>query len=154
SPDVEEARSALSEIISSAQRADKVLDDFRILYGKAGSELEPVDVNEVLLKALRVLHAELNDHRVAVRVELTSEPPLVLGHSSQLQEVIMNLIRNAIESMEEARPDGRLLEVRTTFGGGETITVEVKDSGPGIDPADLERIFDPFVTTKPHGTGL
>jgi signal transduction histidine kinase len=153
-PDVEEARSALSDIISCAQRADKVLDDFHILYGKAESELEPVDVNEVSLEALRVLRAELNDHRVAVRIELTSEPPLIMGHGSQLQEVIMNLIRNAIEAMEATRSDGRLLEVRTTFGGGETITVEVKDSGPGIDPADLERIFDPFVTTKPHGTGL
>jgi signal transduction histidine kinase len=153
-PDVDEARSALRDVVSDGHRAGKVLDNLRVLFGKADRAMEPVDVNEASLGALRALRGELTDHGVTTRVELASGLPLVMGHSGQLQEVIMNLIQNAIEAMEATKVDRRLLELRTKFAGGEAITVEVQDSGPGIDPTHLDRIFDAFVTTKPHGTGL
>jgi signal transduction histidine kinase len=153
-PDLEEARSAVNDVISDGDRASKVLENLRVLFGKADRELEPVDVNDASVGALCALRAELNDHGVRTRVKLAPELPLVMGHSGQLQEVIMNLIQNAIEAMEVTKADRRELEVRTRLGSDQAIIVEVEDSGPGIDPKNLESIFDAFVTTKPHGTGL
>src|SRR5262249_35712903 len=86
--------------------------------------------------------------------ELKAELPHVFGHRGQLQEVFVNLIRNAIEAMESCKDDQRLLQVRATRDGDGTIVVDVEDSGPGIDPERLAHIFDAFITTKPHGMGL
>jgi C4-dicarboxylate-specific signal transduction histidine kinase len=80
--------------------------------------------------------------------------PLVPGHSIQLQEVMINLVRNAIDAMDSIADRSRVLRVRTERGGREAIVVSVEDSGPGIDSEKLESIFDAFVTTKPHGMGL
>jgi signal transduction histidine kinase len=96
----------------------------------------------------------LTDHGIAASTELASELPPVVGHRGQLQEVITNLLHNAMEAMTTVQPDRRMLKVRTKPDGGNAIVVEVQDSGPGIDPKHLDRIFDAFVTTKPHGTGL
>jgi signal transduction histidine kinase len=96
----------------------------------------------------------LDVHGVAPRAELTSNLPLVMAHRGRLREVLLNLARNAIESMDAVEKGSRLLRVRTRHDGRDAITVAVEDTGPGIDPKKLDGIFDPFVTTKPHGMGL
>jgi signal transduction histidine kinase len=111
-------------------------------------------VNEVALGGLRILRAELSDHGVTTSLNLASDLPLVLGDRGQLQEVIINLVHNAIEAMDAVKYGRRVLNVRTRRAGERTIIVEVEDSGPGIDPILLDNIFDAFVTTKPQGTGL
>jgi signal transduction histidine kinase len=83
-----------------------------------------------------------------------SNVPLVMGHRGQLQEVILNLVRNAIEAMDAIKDGGRVLRVRTERHGDDAIVVSVEDSGPGIDPQKIGGIFDAFVTTKSHGIGL
>jgi signal transduction histidine kinase len=153
-PDLEEARSSLGDIASSAHRTSQILDNLRALFGKVDQKKEPVDVNEVALSSMRILHGELNDHGVKADVQLASELPLIMGQRIQLLEVFVNLVRNAIEAMDAVEADRRALVVRTKPDGSNAIIVEVKDSGPGIDSEQLRKIFGAFVTTKPHGMGL
>jgi signal transduction histidine kinase len=152
--DLEEARSAVKDVVGDAYRVAHVLDNLRALFGKVDREQEPIDLNKVVVGALRAMRAELNDHRIAAGLDLARELPPVMGHSGQLQEVMMNLLHNAIEALGAIKSDRRTLNVRTRRDGGNAIVVEVEDSGPGIDPNRLESIFDAFVTTKPQGTGL
>jgi C4-dicarboxylate-specific signal transduction histidine kinase len=152
-PNLEEARSALDRIVTASHRAGEVFDNIRVLFGSADQRQQPIDVNEIVLGALRALRGELDDHGVTTRTELTSGLPLVMGHSGQLQEVLLNLARNAIEAMDAVKGN-RVLEVRTERDGSDAIIVAVRDTGPGIDPAKSDRVFDPFVTTKAKGMGL
>jgi signal transduction histidine kinase len=152
-PDLEQARSALDRIVTASHRASEVFDNIRVLFGSADQRQQPIDVNEMVIGALRALRGELDDHGVTTRTELTSGLPLVMGHSGQLQEVLLNLARNAIEAMDAVK-GSRVLEVRTERDGSDAIIVAVRDTGPGIDPAKSDRIFDPFFTTKAKGMGL
>jgi signal transduction histidine kinase len=131
-----------------------VFEGFRAVFGKADQGRQWIDVNEIILGALHSLRGELTDHLVTIRPELTSELPLLIGHRSQLREVIFNLVHNAIDAMEIRTDRSRELQVRTELRGHDAIVVSVQDSGPGIDPKQLDGIFGAFVTTKPHGTGL
>ena len=154
-PDHKEVRSSLSRMISGSHRASQVFDNIRALFGKADKGHEPIDVNEIILGVLRTLREELKDHVITVRTELTSQLPLVMGHRGQLEEVLLNLVRNAIEAMDAIKDGRRVLQVRTERHNdrGE-IVVAVEDSGPGIDPEKSDGIFDALVSTKPQGMGL
>jgi signal transduction histidine kinase len=152
-PDIAEASSALRDTISNGQRTDQVLQSIRALFGKNTGERELVDVNEMARAAVRVLREELDYHGVRVHMELVPQLPRVVDHG-QLQEVFINLIRNAMEAMDGVDHNSRVLTVRTGDGEGKAIIAEVEDTGPGIDPENIKRVFDPFVTTKPGGMGL
>jgi signal transduction histidine kinase len=104
--------------------------------------------------ALQSLHGELDNHGVKTGVELASGLPPVIGHRVQLQEVILNLVHNAIDAMAPIKVDHRTLRVRTKSDGDKAVMIEVEDSGQGIEPQRLGRIFEPFVTTKLDGSGL
>ncbi|HTC05012.1 MAG TPA: GAF domain-containing sensor histidine kinase [Xanthobacteraceae bacterium] len=153
-PNLDEARLALQRMVKDSHRASQVFDNIRTLFGKADQGHEPIDVNELALGVLQALREELKDHRITTQAELTSQLPFVMGHRGQLQEVFINLVHNAIEAMDAIDDDQRILRVRAERLGGNTITVAVEDSGPGIDPKQLKTIFDAFITTKPHGLGL
>jgi signal transduction histidine kinase len=153
-PDLDEVRSALDSIVAASHRASQIFDNLRALFGSTNQGQQPVDVNEMIIGALRALRGELDLHGVTTRTELTSELPLVMGHSGQLQEVILNLLRNGIEAMDTIKGGNRMLRVKTEHDGRDAITVAVEDTGPGIDPKKLDGIFDAFVTTKPQGMGL
>jgi signal transduction histidine kinase len=153
-PDLEEARSALNRIVGDSHRANEVLESVRALFRSANLETRPIDVNEVVLEALHVLRGELKDHGVTTCTELTSESPPVMGHKGQLQEVMLNLVHNAVEAMGATPARNRVLRVRTVRHAPDAVAVSVEDSGPGIDPKKIDGIFDAFVTTKPTGMGL
>ncbi len=153
-PDLDEVGAALNRIISDGHRTSEVFDSIRALFRKGDQGRQQLDVNEIILEVLRSVRGELEAHGVETRSELTSTLPLVSGHRAQLQEVIFNLVRNAIEAMDATTHRGRTLRVRTGLNGHDAITVAVQDSGPGIDPKRIESIFDAFFTTKPHGMGL
>ena len=132
--------------------AKAILDNLRTLFGKAKLTKERVDLNRVSLEVLKTLRPELRS-RLDIKTELASELPLVLGHKGQLQEVVTNLIHNAVDAMNsEVGP--RALIVRTERVADNKIAIAVEDSGPGVSPQDAETIFDAFVTTKPSGMGL
>ena len=154
-PDHKEVRSSLSRIISNSHRASQVFDNIRALFGKVDKEHELIDMNEIVLEVLHTLRGELKDRVITVRTELTSQLPLVMGHRGQLHEVLLNLVRNAIEAMDAIKDGRRVLQARTERHDGRAeIVVAIEDSGPGIDPEKLDGIFDAFVSTKPQGMGL
>ena len=144
----------LNEIENAGFRANEVLENVRSLFQDADREQEPVHINTLATEALTILRGELNDNDVETVVELASELPLVMGHRTQLQEVIVNLVHNAIDAMAPVESRRRALRIRTRLNGGKTIIIEVEDSGLGIEPERIGSIFEAFVTTKPNGTGL
>jgi signal transduction histidine kinase len=153
-PDFDEARAAITRIVRDSDRANQMLESIRALFKGADLEAQPVDLNEIALGALDLLSGELKTHGAIARTELAPELPLVPGHGGQLQEVMLNLLRNAIDAMDSVTDRGRVLRVRTECDGREAIIVSVEDSGPGIDPQILQSVFDAFVTTKTQGMGL
>jgi signal transduction histidine kinase len=153
-PDVEEVRSDLKTIVSEGNRAGQIFDNIRDLFRTTDKGKALINMNEMTLGILSALEEGLKKHHITTRTELMSEPPLVLGHRGQLHEVLLNLIRNAIEAMEAVKDGRRMLQLRTEKHGRDAIAIEVEDTGPGIDKEKLEDIFEAFVTTKPEGMGL
>ena len=153
-PEVGRVKRLLDDIERASFRANEVLTNVRRLFQDADQGQQPVDVNNMTLEALQILNRELNDHGVKTDVELASELPLVMGHKVQLQEVISNLVNNAIDAMAPIKVERRTLKVRTKPEGAKAVIIEVEDSGHGIEPERLGDIFEAFVTTKPNGKGL
>jgi signal transduction histidine kinase len=153
-PDVDRAKRLLGEIEKAGFRANEVLTNVRRLFQDVDHKQQPIDVNNLVLETLQTLHGELNDHGVKTNAELASDLPLVTGYGVQLQEVLANLVYNAIDAMAPNKIDGRTLKVRTKPDGTNAVIIEVEDSGRGIEPDRLGSVFEPFVTTKPSGTGL
>jgi signal transduction histidine kinase len=153
-PEVDDVRSSLKAIIGDSHRASEVFDGIRAMFRKVDHGRQPVDLNEVAVDVLQSLRGELKEHGIITRTELTSELPLVEGHKGQLQQVLFNLVRNALEAMGGTVDRSRVLRVTTELHGGNAIAVAVNDSGPGIDPKRLDGLFESFVTTKAHGMGL
>jgi signal transduction histidine kinase len=153
-PDHDEVRAALNDIISDSHRTSEVFEGIRALFQKVDQERQPIDMNEIILRVLKSLHGELKDHDVTTRTELMSGLPLVAGNRNQFQQVIFNLVHNALEAMNTTTDRNRVLRVRTEHRGRDAIAVTVEDSGPGIDQKKLDGVFDAFFTTKAHGMGL
>ena len=153
-PDLEKVRLALVSIVANSHRASQLLNNTRALFANADKGHDSIDMNKIALQVLRLLREQLKAHGVMTRVEFASDLPLVVGHKGQLQEVVINLCQNAIEALRAIKDGPRILQLRTKRHGDDAIVVEVEDSGPGIDPADLNSIFDAFFTTKSDGMGL
>jgi PAS domain S-box-containing protein len=152
--DIDEATANLNRIINDCRRASEVFDSILTLFRREDQERQAIDVNEIALEVLQSSRGELAEHRVTTRTELASELPFISGHKRQLQQVISNLVQNAIEAMDNTTDRDRLLRVRTGLHNRDAIIVAVEDSGPGVDPKQLGSIFDAFFTTKSHGIGL
>lgn len=152
-PDLTNALAALADVETTSQRANQVLQDIRDLFGKASTVQDRIDVNDAALSVLQALRGALRNHNIATRVELASELPNVFGHRGHLQEVIINLMQNAIEAMT-AIEGNRILTVRTGRDGSKSVFLEIEDTGPGLDTKNTGKVFEAFVTTKPNGMGL
>lgn len=152
-PDLDLAAEALRDIPGDVRRATELLRGVGTLFGRADQELESVDVNEIVAQALRALRVETEEHRINVQVDLTLKLPPIVGHRGQLLEVLINLINNAIDAMSGIEERDRLLAIEGR-ADRDTVSLTVKDTGPGIDPDKTEEIFEAFVTTKSWGTGL
>ena len=153
-PDLAEVRAGLEAIVSDGNRASDVIDGIRAIFKNDSREKISLDVSEVIREVLALMQFELHNHRILVRTELTSGLRPVFADRIQLQQVIANLIANAIEAMQFTEARARTLRVRSATGTANDVLVVVEDSGPGIDPENLDRIFHPFFTTKPQGTGM
>jgi signal transduction histidine kinase len=153
-PKLEKARSAAEKVIAGGHRISQILDDIRNLFGATERKPGPVDMNDLALGALRASDGELKNHNIVTRTHLKPELPPVTGHSGQLQQVIVNLIQNAIDAMDSVDSDRRVLQVSTKHDGGDAISITIEDTGPGIDPKKADDMFGAFFTTKPHGMGL
>jgi two-component system, NtrC family, sensor kinase len=153
-PNVEEAQLALNRMIGDSHRASQVFDNIRALFGKADEGHEPIDVNRLIRDVVTGFQGDLEQHGITAGVSLLEDLPKIIGHKGQLQQVLTNLVRNAIEAMGVDKSDHRVLQVSSGRCSDDKIILSIEDSGPGIDPRYAENIFDAFVTTKSHGMGL
>jgi len=153
-PEHDKAQTALEGMVNAGHRTSEIIDGFRAFLGTGHQEKQLVDVNEIIDGVLESMSSQLKDRQVEPRLELMSKLPHVYGNRGQLQEVVSNLIVNAIEAMETTSDRSRVLRVRTELRDRKAIGVVVQDSGPGINSNKLSDIFTALVSTKPHGTGL
>jgi signal transduction histidine kinase len=151
-PDLEEVRQSIDTIIKDGTRAGDVIGRIRALVKKAPPRNDQLDINEAILEVIEVTRSELLRNDVSLRTELAKGLPLIRGDRIQLQQIVLNLIMNAIEAMNDASKGARDLLISTAEDNG--VFVAVRDSGPGLNPESLERLFDPFYTTKPGGMGM
>ena len=152
-PELDRVREILADIVKSDRRAGAVITRLRSLLRKEDAQHQPLDMNEVVEEVLALMRSDLLNRQVSVRTELAPEIPLVSGDRVQLQQVLLNLLINGSDAMID-RTKERGLVVRTECTAGRKVRVSVSDCGTGIPPEDLERIFEPFVTTKAQGMGL
>ncbi len=153
-PDLDEARAALKRIVNDGHRASEVIASIRAMFKKDIQEKASLDVNQLIREVLVLVHAELQSQRVSVHTELMEDLPQVLADRVQLQQVIMNLTMNAVEAMGSITNRARVLRVKSEVDESHDVLMTVEDSGTGIDPKDINRIFDAFFTTKYHGLGM
>jgi len=151
---LDEARAAVGRIIRDGNRASGVLARVRALMKKGEPVKESLDINFVVEEILALTEGEAHDNEVVTRTELAAGLPPVAGDRVQLQQVVLNLIMNAIEAMSAVKDRTRILRIRTAQQSPDSVLVVVQDSGIGLDPAQLERIFDAFYTTKQGGMGI
>jgi PAS domain S-box-containing protein len=153
-PDPAEAQTALRRIVSDGHRAGEVIASIRALFKSGTRENAFYDINDVIREVRALIDGELQSNRVEARLELSEEIPKVLADRVQLQQVVLNLMMNAIEAMGSMQNGARILRVNSEIQDSRDILISVRDSGPGIDPKDIDRIFDRFFTTKSNGMGM
>jgi len=153
-PNVEKAAHALKNIVGNGNRASQVVQTLRAMFKKELSNRTLVDINDAIRAVLTLLRIELEEHEVVTKATLKEGLPHVMADRVQLQQVIFNLVTNAIEAMSSIGADSRTLRLRSEeIESGECI-VAIEDSGPGIEPETLKRIFEPFFTSKSKGMGM
>jgi C4-dicarboxylate-specific signal transduction histidine kinase len=153
-PDLEEVRQALGRIVKDAHRAGDVIGRIRELVKKAPPRKDRLDMNEAIREVIELTRGEAAKNGASVQTALGEGLPLVEGDRVQLQQVVLNLIVNAVQAVGEVAEGPRDLFIATAPAEPNGVLVVVKDSGPGLDPESLERLFDPFYTTKPGGLGM
>jgi len=151
-PDVAEVRESLEQIVREGQRAADVIQSVRSMFKSKELARTSVDLNQLIHEALALVQGTLEKHGVIVRAELDEALVPVTGNRVQLQQVLFNLVTNAIEAMELVA-DRRVLVKSELESGGE-VRVTVEDSGSGIDPQVIDQIFTSFFTTKTNGMGI
>src|SRR5215813_1544509 len=153
-PAVEEVRGALDFIVKSGVQASEVVDRIRALVKKAPPRTDKLEINEAVLEVIGLTRNEMAKNGISVRTQLAESLPAIQGDRVQLQQVILNLLINAMEAMSAMSEGPRDLLISTAKTDSEGVLVAVRDSGPGLAPESVERLFEPFYTTKPGGLGM
>ena len=152
--DMHEVRDALRRIVGNSKRASEIIERLRALYKKADPQKAPIEINSLITEVIPLLQHELQSHSVSLQTEMTPSRLSILGDRIQLQQVLMNLILNGMEAIASVSDGPRELLIRSSKNGADQVIVSVRDTGIGIDPDNAERLFTPFFTTKPDGTGM
>ena len=153
-PDLAEARGAVECMISDGHRASEVIQRLRALCQKTDPQKTRLDINDVIEEALLLVQREVLDHRVVLLRDLAPALTPVLGDRVQLQQVIINLVMNGMEAMADVTDRPRDLLIRSHLRAPNQVLVTVQDSGIGIEPENVDRLFGSFYTTKPGGMGM
>jgi C4-dicarboxylate-specific signal transduction histidine kinase len=153
-PDVQKTKQALQSIAADGKRAGDIIGRIRALTRRQLPSTARLDVNRKILDVLALAEAELRSREVAVETRLESNLPPVSGDRVQLQQVLLNLIVNAVDAMDAVHDRPRALTIVSKRDGPEAVAVEVRDSGTGLDPQAAQRVFEAFYTTKPEGIGI
>jgi signal transduction histidine kinase len=152
-PNIEEAKAALKRVVNDGYRASEVISGIRAMFKKDAQARNPVDINQLVREVLALLQSQIQENDIVVKTSLSDEAPVVPGDKVQLQQVMLNLITNAIEAMANVSGRERSLRISAQAQGGEVL-VDIADAGHGIEPDHLKRIFEAFYTTKTHGMGM
>jgi signal transduction histidine kinase len=153
-PDVDEVRTAFDGIIKAGKQAGEVVGRIRGLIKKAPPRKDDVEINEVILEVVALTNGEVVKNGVSLQTQLAAGLPLIQGDRVQLQQVILNLIVNAVEAMGDLSEGSRELLISTRKDPPSGVLVAVQDTGLGLKAEGLDRLFDPFYTTKPNGMGM
>jgi C4-dicarboxylate-specific signal transduction histidine kinase len=153
-PNLDKARNAAERIVKNGHRASSVIKSIRSLARKAAPEIVVLDINSLIAETLELMQYELRRKEIALEIRLLDTPQSITGDRIQLQQVIVNLVLNAIEAMSVTALPARVLRILTEYDENRNVLISVQDSGSGLDPTNLDRIFDPLFTTKPNGMGL
>jgi C4-dicarboxylate-specific signal transduction histidine kinase len=152
SPNLEKVQEILRQIAEAGHRAGDVVASVRAMFKKEPLDDSTVDTNKVIQSVLPLVYFDLRKHSIEKCIHLAPRLPPVMGSETQLQQVILNLVMNAIESMIGAK--SRVLTIKSEINGRDRLSVSIADTGSGIDPSSLHRIFEPLFTTKPRGMGM
>jgi len=152
-PDLDMARQAAERIVRNGQHASEVIRSVRAMLGNT-NELALVDLDAVVADTLELIALDIANCRVVLEVRRSTNPVTVRCDATQIRRVLLNLLRNALESICSVTGIPRTLQVSITLVDTQEVAVAIADSGPGLDPATAKRIFEPFFTTKSDGMGL
>jgi len=153
-PNLEEARQSAALIIADGHRAGEIISRIRALAKKAPPQKDWVNINETILEVIALARSEVEGNRVSLQTQLSDDVPLIVGDRIQLQQVILNLITNAIEAMSGVGERPRVVQVGSSKDESQGVRITVRDSGTGLDPKSLDHLFTAFYTTKPQGMGM
>ncbi|HUZ97645.1 MAG TPA: ATP-binding protein, partial [Edaphobacter sp.] len=153
-PNIDGARETARRTIRDGNRASEVITRLRALFSKEDITTERVDLNEATQEVIALSLGELQGNRVLLRSELANHLPPVVGDRVQLQQVILNLLRNALDAMSAVEDRPRQLVIRTEQDESDSVRLTMQDTGIGIDSQNLDRLFDAFYTTKSAGMGM
>jgi len=154
SPNLDEAREATRRIVRDGQRAGDVITRLRSLFQRRGSLKERLDIHEVVQEVIAITRGDVQKGGATIRTQMAADLPLVGGDRVQLQQLMLNLIMNAVEAMSEVYDRPREIVISTQRGEGSEVLVQVQDSGVGLDPQAKEKVFDAFYTSKSVGMGM
>jgi len=153
-PDLDEARETVRTVVEDGQRAAEVFRSIRSLVQRAEPRMGTLDINDVIEEVLVLARGELQNQDILVRADLKPTLPQLRGDRVQLQQVLLNLVTNAIQALAGVRDRPRVLTIRSQLHEHDNILVEVEDSGIGLDPTSIDQIFESMFTTKPDGMGM
>lgn len=153
-PNLEEVRDALNDIVVEDNRAGEVIHRLRSLLRKGESRWERLDVNELVHKTVSLLRSEAIGRRIAIEVDVAANLPAAWADGVQIQQVLLNLLMNAMDAMASTPLQERLITIGTRTTPNDTVEIRVRDRGAGIKPAEFDKLFEPFFTTKDRGLGL
>jgi signal transduction histidine kinase len=153
-PEVGKVRELTARVVADARRASEIIDRIRAMATRRAPEPTLLSLDDIIAETMVFLRHELQSKSVSVSLDLAPALPQVVGDRTQLQQVVVNLAINAVQAMAQSRAARRSIFVRTMLSNPETVCCSIEDSGPGIDPTHLPRLFDSFFTTKDTGMGM
>jgi signal transduction histidine kinase len=153
-PDLDEVRIALQKVVNESHRADDVIKSVRTMFRNESPICERVNLNELIQQVITSTARPISSNNIVLDTDLTAVPPFVMANPVQLQQVILNLVMNAVEALGQPGHWARVLRLTTQTGPAGMVLVRVVDTGPSTDPKVAEQMFQPFFTTKSGGMGM
>jgi PAS domain S-box-containing protein len=153
-PDEADVMDALEQTAAQAKRAGEIIRHLKDFSRKREPHRSSINVNDVITEAIHFIAAETRSAAASIELQFAAELPMVLGDTIEIEQVVVNLARNAVEAMADLPPEQRRLVIHTWSGDEESVEVAFRDNGPGLPPEDVGRVFDPFYSTKAEGMGI
>jgi PAS domain S-box-containing protein len=151
-PDIDVVRNALDDIVNDSLRAKTIITNLKSMFRRETGDKSEADTNKLIWTVMGLVSADLQKHQIEVKMELNDQLPSVLANQVQIQQVVLNLVMNAIDAMHSVHP--RVLSVKSKLTGLDSVHISIEDTGIGIGHADIDKIFKPLFTTKEHGMGV